>query len=360
MASRKGTVAVAYLSSILAIGGLLGTPSTASGGVFTTDTLSFVTPTQSIWGPGSTAAAFSKSGFLLGNSVTGISYSSSASTGTVRSNVTGRLQASFEDTVPFSSSDAVNISLAFVGGSSNFQSDLGANMRVAGHLFDIINNFTIFERDYGLNVSTSYTSGTPSNATGSDDFAPASVSVGLPTGGVGLSGTAGVDLDIQQDATLRTLALTGTLFAQHVDSGTSTSLLFHIDTPGGEALSLDLGLPGRWELRLRDLALIGDFTSLFSAEFNPFIGGGIGVFCGDPFDPNDNFLCAQEGGVKTAEFIGIDLFSSPRIALDYNEIGTAGGFDVIVGPAPVPEPGTLGLVLAGGAALALRRRRRSR
>jgi hypothetical protein len=350
---RKRMVAVAFLSSIAA------TPPKASADLFTTDTLHFVTPTQSIWGPGSSAAAFSSSGFLLGNSVTGISYSSSASTGTVRSTVTGQLRASFEDTVPYASSDAVNISLAFVGASSNFQSDLGANMRVAGHLFDIINNFTIFQRDYGLNVNTSYPSGTPSTATGSDDFSPASVSVGLPTGGVGLSGTAGVDLDIQQDATLRTLALTGTLFAQHVDSGTSTSLLFHIDTPGGEALSLDLGLPGRWELRFLDLALIGDFTSLFSAEFNPFIGGGIGVFCGDPFDPNDNFLCAQEGGVKTAELIGIDLFSSPRIALNYNTIGSADGFDVTVEPAPVPEPGTLVLVLAGGAVLTLRRKRRS-
>jgi hypothetical protein len=360
MSIRKEPRVVASLLLALAAAGILGTPSPVSAGVFTTDMLSFMTPTQSIWGPGGTAAAFSKSGFLLGNSVTGVSYSSSASTGTVRSSVTGRIGASFDDIVPISSADDVLIALDFLGGSSSFQSDLGANMRVAGYLFDIINNFTIFDRDYGLNVNRSYVSETPRTATGSDDFAPASVSVGLPTGGVGLSGTAGVDLDIQQDATLRTLGLTGTLFAEHVDTGTTTSLLFTIDALAGEILSLNLGLPGLWDIRFLNLGLIGNYNSLFSAEFNPFIGGGYGVFCGDPFDPDDNFGCIEEGGVKTEELIGVDLFRSPTIALDYNEIGTAGGFSIMVAPAAVPEPGTLGLVLvAAGAIVAFRRGRRS-
>jgi hypothetical protein len=339
----------------LGIAAILLTPSSAVAAAFTSGVLSFLSPTQSIWGPGSTAAAFAKSGFLLGNSVTGVSYSSSASTGTVSSSVTGRVGASFEDTVPVSASDEVLIGIDFLGGSSSFQSDLGANMRVAGHLLDVINNFTIFSRDYGLNVDTDFVSETPATATGSDDFSPAAVSVGLPTGGVGLSGTAGVALDIQQDATLRTLSLDGTLLARHVSSGVTTSVLFDIDVLAGDVLTFNLGLPGLWEFHFLDLGLTGDYTSLFSAEFNPFIGGGIGVFCGDPFDPDDNFLCAEEGGVKTAELIGVDLFRSPRIALDYNRVADAGAFSIFV----TPEPGTLWLMLvAAGALFSGRRRRR--
>lgn len=336
------------------IAAILLTASPAAATTFTTPVLSFFSPTQSIWGPGGSAASFAKSGFLLGNSVTGVSYSSSASTGTVSSSVTGRIGASFEDTIHVSESDAVLIAIDFLGGVSSFQSDLGANMRVAGHLLDIINNFTIFSRDYGLNIDEDFVSETPATATGSDDFSPAAVSVSLPTGGVGLSGTAGVALDIQQDATLRTLRLDGTLMAFH-PSGITTSVLFDIDVLAGEILTFNLGLPGLWQFHFLDLGLTGDYTSLFSAEFNPFIGGGVGVFCGDPFDPDDNFLCAQEGGVKTAELIGVDLYTSPRIALDYNRIAEGGAFSILV----TPEPGTLWLALVAGVAMSAIRRRPS-
>lgn len=358
MSIRFGAERIASLSLLIGATGTLIAPSPAAAAAFTSDVLSFASPTQSIWGPGSSAAAFASSGFLLGNSVTGVSYSSSASTGTVRSSVTGRIGASFETTVPLSSSDEVLIAIDFLGSSSSFQSDLGANMRVAGHLFDIINNFTIFSSDYGLNINTGFISETPATATGSDDFSPAAASVDLPTAGVGLSGTAGVALDIQQDATLRTLSLDGTLLARHVGTGTTSTVAFDVDALAGEVLAFNLGLAGLWEFDFLDLGLTGDYTSLFSAEFNPFIGGGIGVFCGDPFDPDDNFLCVQEGGAKTDELIGVDLFRSPRIGLDYNRIGDAGGFSVLVTPATTPEPSTLWLMLlAAGAGSALRRRR---
>lgn len=340
-------------------------PQRAVAGSFTSSTLTFVSPTQSIWGPGSTAAAFASSGFLLGNSTTGVSYSSSASTGTVSSRVTGRMGATFDDVVPLSSSDEVHIGIDFLGGSSSFQSDLGANMRVNGHLFDIVNNFPIFNRDYLLDIHTNFTSETPRTATGSDEFSPAAVSVGLPTGGVGLSGTAGVELDIQQDATLRTLRFDGVLVATHAGTGATSTVPFDVDALAGETLAFNLGIAGLWDFRFLDLRMTGDFTSLFSAEFEPFIGGGIGVFCGDPFDPDDNFLCAREGGVKTDEFISVDLFRSPRIDLNYNQIGEGGEFSLMVAddttvPEPVPEPGTLSLILAGSGALGWIRRRRRR
>jgi len=76
--------------SVVALGAaLVLVPLPAAAASFTSGVLSFLSPTQSIWGPGG-SAAFASSGFLLGNSVTGISYSSSASTGTVSSSVTGR------------------------------------------------------------------------------------------------------------------------------------------------------------------------------------------------------------------------------------------------------------------------------
>jgi hypothetical protein len=350
---NDGRIVLRWL--VVGIATVLFMPSPSTAASFTSGVLSFLSPTQSIWGPGSSSAAFSSSGFLLGNSVTGVSYSSSASTGTVSSSVTGRLGASYADNVHLSSSSDVLIGLDFLGGASSFQSDLGANVRVAGHLLDVINNFTIFDQDYGLNINSAFVSETPATATGSDDFTPAAVSLDLPTGGVGLSGTAGVALDIQQDATLQTLGLDGTLLARNVPTGTTVSVPFDIDMLAGEILHLNLGLPGLWEFRFLDLGLRGDYTSLFSAEFNPFVGGGYGVFCGDPFDPNDNFLCIDEGGVKTDELIGVDLYRSPRIALNYNRISDAGGFNVFV----APEPGTLWLMLVAAGALYRVRRRRS-
>ena len=112
-----------------------------------------------------------------------------------------------------------------------------------------------------------------------------------------------------------------------------------------------------------DLRLFGTYSSLFSLDILPFIGGGVGVFCGDPFDADDNFGCAVENGVKANSFIGFDLFRSPEVALGFNRLSRVSGFSIEVTAAPVvngvPEPASLALLGGGllGVAGGVRRRR---
>ena len=332
---------------------------------FTTSTLNYSSPNQSFFGAGG-AAAFNFNQLVLGDSGTGIRVAADASTGAVNSAVSGRLQASFDDRVQLSAAGSYAFNLDWLGGSSIFNSNLGAGIRVSGNLLGIITNFTIADLDYSLNISENFTSETPVTKTGNDEFSPASVSVGLPTGGVGLSGTAGVDLDIDQTATFRVLRATGTVVATHLGSGTTRNAAFNLDVTSPETISgLDLSLPGFLDFDFTQVRLFGTFSSAFDLEIDPFIGGGIGVFCGDPFDPNDNILCATEGGAKTDALLSFDLFNTPLININYAQALNREGFRVRVVEARVSEPATLALIALGvlalaGAATALGYRQRRR
>ena len=57
------------------------------------ESLSFVAPSQSTWGPGGTKAAFNSSGKVGG--ATHLGYTSKASTGTVRASLGGNLKPAF-------------------------------------------------------------------------------------------------------------------------------------------------------------------------------------------------------------------------------------------------------------------------
>ena len=322
--------------------------------------LVFSSGSVSLFGSGG-SASFGGSGLLLGNESTGVGYSASASTGAASSTVRGNLRSSYESEVPLASAGSYGFALDWIGGSSSFRSDLGANIRIRGELFGIINNFTIFERDYGLNILENFISETPKTQTGSDDFAPASVSVDLPTGGVGISGTAGVDLDIIQDATFEISSVGGKVVATHGATSTIRELDFLLDMTGAEIINgLDLGLEGVWDIVFESIALSATLNSDFLFAPNPFIGGGIGVFCGDPFDPNDNFLCAQEGGVKTNSPLSLNLFSTPTLDMGGDVIASRMGFSVLVttAAAAVSEPGVLSMLSLGIVLLGLSSRRR--
>ena len=72
-------------------------------------------------------------------------------------------------------------------------------------------------------------------------------------------------------------------------------------------------------------------------------------------DPDDNFGCASEDRLITT-LAGIDLFSSPELNLAYGAVNTGTAFSINVLAAPIPEPGTMALMLAGAGVLLTRRK----
>ena len=320
--------------------------------------LTFNSGVQSLFGIGG-SAGFHDSGFLIGDSDTGIEYHARLDTGTARSSVTGSVRSTYDNKVNLATAASYGFSLSWQGASSSFRSDVGAGIRFSGELLGVINDFTIFDGGYSLNIGRSFSGSVPQTVIGSDSFAPASVSISLPTGGIGVAGTAGVDFSIIQNATFRLTSVGGTVQAIHKDSGTRRVAPFSFAIGGPYGITdLDLSLAGIWDFNFLDLTLAAEFSSLFRMAVNPFIGGGIGVFCGDPFNPDDNFLCIEEGGVTTNNAIGVNLFSTPTLNMGGSRINSLAGFSVEVvdpfvstPPATVPEPGTIVLTISGFAAL---------
>ena len=363
----------------IATAGALALGSGAAGAAlveFTGPTLQFETGTQSIWG-GGVNAGFSASGVALGSARgTNVSYAVSASSGTVQASARGNLEARYQNSVELANARSVSVALDFLGeapapfglfGGSRFSSDVGASVSITGTLdLGALGSPTldIFSADYDLSISDRFTAETPRTVSDGDSFTASNVGVGLPTAGIGLSGEAGVDLDIAQDATVTLSRITGTAVARHAGSGETRSVGFSLASSGPQSLDFDLGLAGRWDIGFEALRLFGSYSSLFSMDILPFIGGGVGVFCGDPFTDDDNVLCTDTG-VKANRFIGFDLFRSPSVALGFNTLSNLDAFSIDVTAAPsvagVPEPATLALLGGGFAAMVggTRRRRRS-
>lgn len=321
--------------------------------------LSFSSGTQSIWGSGG-SAAFGGTAYVLGNHSLGVSYSAGASTGTVRSSLGGALAATFQDAVAFDQRSAVQIGFGFSGSSGSLSTDLGASIAVHAHINQTLAgipinwNPAIVDYDYHLDIDRSFTPALPQAITGSDAFSPASVGIGLPTFGVGLAGGAGVDLDVRQTARLDITGLGGRVSARHRDSGEVVHQALSLTSAGGQFLSFDLARAGLWDFSYSALSVANRFTTQFGLDIRPYIEYGYGVFCGNLGTDSDNILCTDERLSTT--LVGINLFSSPMLTLAYGSLDTGTAFSIDVLAAPVPEPASVLMMLAGAGALLARRR----
>lgn len=339
---------------------LIQAPPAVAGVVL--DTLNFASGTQSIWGSGG-SASFGGSGYLIGSNRLGVSYDAGASTGTVRSSVSGQLKANFADEIRLGS--ATSIGFDFFGNplGGRLVGSLGAGIEVKAHLNTTLVgvpvgwNPTLMDLGYRLDIDETFTGAVPKTVRGSDAFTPASVGIGLPTFGIGLGGGAGVDLDIQQTAELILNSLTGRIDARHRDTGTVVSRLLSITSPAEQFLDFDLGLTGEWDFSYGGLTLGNQYSTQFALNALPYIEYGVGVYCGDLGDDDDNILCTDEK--LRRRVAGIDLFSSADITIDYGALDFARAFtiNVLDLPTGVPEPGTLWMALAGTGWLVVRRRR---
>lgn len=335
------------------------TPATAATAQ---QSLLFNSGTQSLWGADG-SAGFGASGYAVGNHALGISYSLSASSGTVSSQVDAQLGADFADTVAWDQRNAVQVGFDFLGNpsASQFSTDLGAHAKVSAHLnLNLLGvpigwNPALLDVDYQLDIDRGFTAALPQSLTGSDAFTPASIGVGLPTFGIGLAGGAGVDLDVRQNAQFQLDGLSGLVQARHRDSGTTVLQALSLNSAAEQWLSFDLASAGTWDFSYLDLSLANRFTTQFAMDMLAYVEYGVGIYCGDLGTDSDNIACTDDR--LRANLAGVNLFRSPEIQLAFGPLDTGTAFSVEVLAAPVPEPASLLLMIAGSGALLMRRRR---
>jgi hypothetical protein len=314
-------------------------------------TLSFASATQSIWGSGG-SSSFGASGYIVGNHSIGVSFATSASTGTVNSSVGGTLSSTYDDLVGWNDRHAVQVGFDFFGNSlaGSLVGALGARISVDGHLNETIAglsvgwNPSIYDANYSLDINKTFTPAILQTVNGSDAFTPASVGVSIPSFGIGLGGGASVDLDVQQTAALQLTGLSGLVEARNRDTGETVTQVLSLTSPSTQNLSFDLASSGTWDFSVLDLSLANHYATSFALNILGDIEYFVGIYCGDPGNPDDNFGCIAEDK-KRQQLTGINLFSSPQIALDYGQLDRADAFSIEV--SAVPEPSEAALMLAG-------------
>lgn len=308
---------------ILALPGLAAaSPMTFSQG------LSFNAPTQSIWGPGQSSAAFGISGHTPNvNLVVAdarVQWSFGASTGTVNANVKGGLTASYDDSLAAPGSTPITVGFNPTTGS--YHSDLGAHADLQVYFSNLplgIQNQTLclFCKDYQLSPSKSFapTFGTTQNANAS--FAAASLGVSAVVAGVD------ANLNVTQQAHFQPNGIHGVLQYTNETTGTThTSNVVLNSAMATSVLDVNLDQPGKWDFSFTGLTLDNTWWSTFGASITA--------------DAWYNYLF--NSGSVTIPIAALPLFSSSQFALNFGQLATS-SFSINV----VPEPGTLLLLGAG-------------
>jgi hypothetical protein len=299
------------------------------------ESISFVAPTQSTWGPGGSKAAFNSSGKVGG--ATHLGYTSKASTGTVRASLAGNLSFDFDAIV--NPTDSMRIGMGFTRTGGSFRTDLGAE-------FDVFANVNVGRWDFklsapgfpvgdSLSASKSVT-GLGKKATDTDQ-ANFNISAFWFLG-VEMGPTFGVS----QTASFLAKSIAGTLVYTHRNTGTTRTAAFKVGE-GAYDPFVKLDKSGAWDFALANVRLANTFTTRYDAK----LGGFIKVPFVDPFEWTPT---------------GFPIMSK-SFSLGFNSISKDRAFKIFVDspePAPVPEPGSLVLLGCGILAFGIVRARRRR
>jgi hypothetical protein len=309
---------------------------------------------QSLWQGGPTAGIDEAD--RTGGSV-GLYYDIEANTGTVASSVNGTLRAQYQDQIAAGS--AANIAFSFLPGSGSIESRFGAAastgvfLDISGCLgfvalggcvgipYNIDTDIAVIDEGLFLNPVTSFTPSIDVRRSANDADQAAGVgSADLVIGKLGPS----MNLDLDQTIFFTPNGLNGMLSYRNLTSGASGSRALSIPTGADVNLALAGLDAGIWEFEVLNLGLANTFRNDIDLELRPafdYVAGSWPPPGSGPF--------------------GFGLIDE-TFALGFNTIGRVGSFRVaaVADPAPgsngVPEPGTLLLVGAALAGLAMRRR----
>jgi hypothetical protein len=148
-----------------------------------------------------------------------------------------------------------------------------------------------------------------------------------------------MNLDLDQTIFFTPTALTGVASFENQTTGATGSVPFTIPTSSPLNLALNLGV-GLWNISFENIVLENSFRNDINLELRPALDYLIGSW--------------PPPGQGLFSFGLIDQ----TFSLGFNTIPRLGEIQVEVLEAPVPEPGTLALVVLGLGVLGCRRRLR--
>jgi hypothetical protein len=331
-----GWPSAAALLLLLTASAASATPATFS------QSLSFATgsPKPSLWGLGRTSSSFGADGSAGIPQVTGafdvqitpglgVAYDFRASSGSVAVNVSGTLQANYDDRL--SAPGTRSIAVGFTPTAGSFSTALGVSADLTGYVdripFGSRWDFCFSCQDWSLDTGSSATPGFGVTRSGSDSFSVAGVGPSF-----GSIASAQANINATQTSRFRLDELTGLLAYENQTTGTSGVAALAL-AAGTSFLDVDLSEPGIWDFGFLDLALDNTFSSTTGASLT--------------FDI-DVFGVIEESW----RFAGIDLLDTGGFALDLGKRSIATAFSINV----IPEPGTVFLLGAGLIGLAVRGR----
>ena len=295
-----------------------------------TSLLEFHAAPQSFWGPGASPNDFYYHDRIGG--AVGIDYELGANSGTVTADAAGNLN--IEYAAISTPNPTLGISLAGLANGGHFSTTFGAWVDIDGFVHvgmpwpipDLDFDWNLFSATYNLDVNEAFTPTLGGVFSGDDRFTAAGVGAGV--GSIG----AYVDLDIEQNSDLRLTGLDGWLRYTHRDTGFSAVMPFDITGNLENPIAVDLNRTGIWDVEVFDLALANSFRSEFDLNIGPTIDYIVGSWHRD--------------------LLGVEVHDTGAFGLDFNTIGRAGTFSIMI----VPEPTSMALLVGALGLLGFSRR----
>lgn len=297
----------------------------------------FSAGSQSFWGPGKSAASLDEGGragiSILGKNV-GVGFNVDASSGTVSGNYGGKLSLLGAGTHDLADG-LFSLDSAFDATSGTLSTKFGASLDVFAYVEGIVTlSFPGFPKGNNLNTSGSINRelGVNRNFSGFTNLDLNAFDIWVLS--------AGATFKVTQASSFKARSITGTLTARHAGTGATQQRSYTI----GDAIDLNLGRTGFWDLSLSSLRLANTFKTGFD--------GAIGGFIDPP------------GARKEITTKNFNLFDTSSFGLSFGAADWGRSMRVQVTDSsgiptePVPEPGTLVLFGAVGAFVAYRRVRR--